>query len=319
MPPPIHLASPSSFAAVLERYDTFLFDLDGVIWLNPTGNVLTPHIRETIALLRSLNKRIAFVTNNGTKSRRHYLARFHAHGIPSVRLEEIYTCASATASYVRDVVLPTLPVERREIYLIGEKGVEEEFMEVGLRWKGGTLMRSPGNHQDPEDDVLIESFDAFEPDPSIGLVVSSFQIRLNYKQLSKAYNYLATNPQCQLVLTNPDASLRLANGVVCMGEGAIAAPLLGAREGLVPITVGKPHQPLLDVVKMATGFDPRTTIMVGDRLDTDIPFGKLGGLDTMLVLTGSSRLADLDAMKDAEQPTYVAVSVGELLKAMAVM
>lgn len=70
------------------------------------------------------------------------------------------------------------------------------------------------------------------------------------------------------------------------GEGAIASVLLNARKDLKPLIVGKPHQPLLDVVHRALKFDPKSTLMVGDRLETDVLWGIRGGVSTMLVLTG---------------------------------
>ena len=75
----------------------------------------------------------------------------------------------------------------------------------------------------------------------------SFQMRINYKQLAKAFNFLATNDGCQLVLTNDDYSMKSAEGIL-PGEGAIASVLYGARKDLKPLVIGKPHKPLLDVV-----------------------------------------------------------------------
>lgn len=82
----------------------------------------------------------------------------------------------------------------------------------------------------------------------------------------------------------------LPNGGKAPGEGATASVLFGARKGLKPVVVGKPHQPMLDAVQASLKFDPTRTIMVGDRLETDILFGIRGGISTLLVLTGESRL-----------------------------
>jgi len=94
------------------------------------------------------------------------------------------------------------------------------------------------------------------------------RVAVNYKQLAKAYNYLALNKNCRLVLTNDDQSLQLPNGGLAPGEGAIASVLLGARKGLKPIIVGKPHQPILDEIRKGLHFDPARTVMYGDRLET---------------------------------------------------
>lgn len=62
-------------------------------------------------------------------------------------------------------------------------------------------------------------------------------------------------------------------------------------------------------------FDPARTIMIGDRLETDILFGKTGNLATMLVLTGSSKETDLVGLSDEFEPDYITDMVGDLLKA----
>jgi len=146
---------------------------------------------------------------------------------------------------VRAVVLPSIQDEaKRGVYLIGQKAMEHEFEDEGLSWTGGTA---------PEDDALPEpqDFSAIVPDPSIGVVVYAFQMRINYVQLAKAYNYLSSNPGCRLVLTNDDQSFLLPSGGYAPGEGAIASVLYGALPAGAPekVVVGKPHKPLLDIVQ----------------------------------------------------------------------
>lgn len=219
---------------------------------------------ETITFLKQRGKKVAFVTNNATKSRQAYLKKVRLPPFPGsnfciadtsafaqfkgfgfdVELEEIYTSGSAAAEYVKEVVLPSIADEsKRRIYLIGQQAMEEELASEGLEWTGGT---------DPEDDVLLppQDFSSIYPDERIGVVLYSFQMRINYKQLTKAYNYLASNPGCQLVLTNDDESMLLPHGGYAPGEGAIASVLYGALpRGHKPIVVGKPNKPLLDIIQ----------------------------------------------------------------------
>lgn len=86
-----------------------------------------------------LGKSLAFVTNNATKSRPVYLSKFEELGFTSTKLEEIFTCGSASASYLKNHVLPSLPEGRRGIYVIGQEGLESELREEGLIWKGGSV------------------------------------------------------------------------------------------------------------------------------------------------------------------------------------
>ncbi|GJN89294.1 hypothetical protein Rhopal_002274-T1 [Rhodotorula paludigena] len=303
------LRDPAAYRQLLDRYDTFLFDCDGVIWTGPAGNVLTDDIVETLDLLRSEGKKLAFITNNATRSRQDYVDKFAGFGI-KVSIDEVFTCGSATAEYLRSTVLPSIKdPSKRGIYLIGQKAMEDEFEAEGLKWKGGT---------DPEDDVLLppQDFSSIQPDPSIGVVAYSFQMRINYKQLAKAYCYLSSNPGCRFVLTNDDQSFLLPSGGYCPGEGAIASVLYGAlQKGSEKIVVGKPNQPLLDVVQRELGFDPKKTIFVGDRLETDVLFAKRGGIDSVLVWTGISKPEDLVGLPVEQEPEYTLSHVGALLEA----
>lgn len=176
---------------------------------------VTPHLTEALRYLRSLGKRLTFITNkyarpnlrrttlthpqthSATRSRRQYLEKFHALGLTHVTLDEIFTCGSASAYHLKNVIVPELEAQGRPtgIYLIGQQSMEEELREEGLSWTGGTVSRVlrssrsalTFSSQDPEDDVLLppQDFSTIVPDPSIGIVLFSFQMRINYKQLAK--------------------------------------------------------------------------------------------------------------------------------------
>ncbi|GAA5974269.1 hypothetical protein JCM21900_003250 [Sporobolomyces salmonicolor] len=312
-PGPTEIANALQAKELLDRYDTILFDCDGVIWTGPAGDKLTADISETIVYLRSLNKRIAFITNNATSSRAAYVRKFAGFGI-DVHIDEIFTCGSATASFVREVVLPERRAKGQQegIYLIGQAAMEEELKAEGLQWTGGT---------DAEDDVLLEpqNFDSIRPNVNIGIVIYAFQMRINYKQLAKAYNYLTSNPGCQLILTNDDQSFLLPHGGYAPGEGAISSVLVCALPKEVkPTIVGKPHQPLLDIVHRSLDFTSSRTLFIGDRLDTDVLFAKRGKIDSMLVWTGISKPIDLVGLSSDKEPEWTCESVGKLLDARTV-
>ncbi|KAK4053217.1 hypothetical protein OIO90_003991 [Microbotryomycetes sp. JL221] len=304
---PLELQTSEHYQQVVDQHNTWLFDLDGVVWRGPAGSELTPGIIEALSFLRSQGKQLAFVTNNATRSRQQYLEKMHNMGFKDVVLDEIFTCGSASASYLRDIALPQIKdSNKRGIYLVGQASMEEELRQVGIEhWKGGT---------DPEDDVLMppQDFSSLEHDPSIGIVLYSFDMRVNYKKLAKAFNYL--NHGAQIILTNDDHSMKGANGLVLPGEGAIAATLLSVPN-VRSTVVGKPNQPLLDVVHRALKFDATKTVFVGDRLETDVLFGKRAGLSTLLVWTGQSKPHDLVGLDADKLPCFTAESVGSLIKA----
>jgi len=103
------------------------------------------------------------------------------------------------------------------------------------------------------------------------------------------------------------------------GAGAILAPLLTALGPNRPATaIGKPNRTMLDAIKAKHNFDPERTIMIGDRLSTDIQFGKAGGLTTLLVLTGITSEENLTGPNPSTIiPDYVTASIGDLRAAVA--
>lgn len=125
---------------------------------------------------------------------------------------------------------------------------------------------------------------------------------VNYTKFSKAFQYLTRNEGCIFLVTNEDSTYPVSSGLL-PGAGSVSAPLRFAL-GRDPLSTGKPSKTMLDCVraKLVTSggrkrrltglsvcrhdFDPTRTIMVGDRLNTDIMFGQEGGLATLLVLTG---------------------------------
>jgi len=159
------------------------------------------------------------------------------------------------------------------------KGLEEELHSEGIQTLGGT---------DPSDNTLAPfSLATWERDPDVGAVVCGLDLSINYTKLSKAYQYLLHDPSVHFIVTNEDSTFPSQHGLL-PGGGSISAPLRFAL-GREPVVTGKPSQTMLDCIKAKVKFEEGRTIMVGDRLNTDILFGKQGGLKTLLVMTGEWR------------------------------
>ncbi|KIM41240.1 hypothetical protein M413DRAFT_445277 [Hebeloma cylindrosporum] len=263
------LSSQEDYEKLLDSYDTWLFDCDGVLW---RGDHLIDGVPEVLDILRRRNKKVVFVTNNATKSRKKYKAKFDQLGVVA-HVDEIYGSAYAAAVYLSTII--KIP-KNKKVYVIGQNGLEEELRDEGIQYIGGT---------DPEDNTL-EPFDLsnFTIDPDVAAVVCGLDTQINYTKLSKAFQYLTRNPGCHFIATNEDSTYPSSAGLL-PGAGAISAPLRYAL-GKDPVCTGKPASTMLDCVKAKVHFDPERTIMVGDRLNTDILFGKNGGLTTLLVFTG---------------------------------
>lgn len=128
------LKNREELAGLLDRYDTILFDCDGVVW---EGDHVIEGADSALKHIRSLGKRVFFVTNNATKSRSENKRKFDKLGI-ECRVDEIFSSAYASAAYLRDVL--ELPKDKY-VYVVGEKGIEDELDAVGVKHKGGTVSR----------------------------------------------------------------------------------------------------------------------------------------------------------------------------------
>lgn len=100
------------------------------------------------------------------------MEKLHRLGLIYVTLEEIYTCGSATATYLQRHVLPGIAdPAKRNVYLIGQESMEQELDAVGIKYTGGT---------DPADMRILapRDFSDINPDPSIGVVCYTFDIAI---------------------------------------------------------------------------------------------------------------------------------------------
>ncbi|GMP75908.1 hypothetical protein CsSME_00032827 [Camellia sinensis var. sinensis] len=103
----------------------------GVIW---KGDKLIDGVPQTLQMLRSKGKKLVFVTNNSTKSRRHYAKKFHSLGI-SVSEEEIFSSSFAAAMFLKVHDFP----REKKVYVIGEEGILEELELEGFTGLGGPV------------------------------------------------------------------------------------------------------------------------------------------------------------------------------------
>ncbi|EHA8589063.1 putative CMP-sialic acid transporter 4 [Cocos nucifera] len=114
---------------LIDSVETFIFDCDGVIW---KGDSLIDGVPETLDMLRSKGKRLVFVTNNSTKSRKQYGKKFETLGL-SVNEEEIFASSFAAAAYLKSIDFP----KDKKVYVIGEDGIIKELELAGFQYLGG--------------------------------------------------------------------------------------------------------------------------------------------------------------------------------------
>ena len=189
-----------------ERYDAFLFDLDGVLY---RGDEPVPGAPEAVAALRDLGKGIAFVTNNSSRTPETVAARLRSVGIPADP-GEVETSALTTAALLAERGV-------RDAYVIGGEG-------VGRALAGGEVPVIDG-------------------DPTVaGAVVVGFDPEVDYAKLRRAS--LLVQAGAPLIATNPDASFPAGNGERWPGAGALVAAV-ETTTGIRAEVIGKPNAPIL--------------------------------------------------------------------------
>eukprot|EP00834_Sanchytrium_tribonematis_P003878 NODE_167_length_14562_cov_0.357256.p8 type:complete len:280 gc:universal NODE_167_length_14562_cov_0.357256:1832-993(-) len=137
--------------SIIDKYDTFLFDMDGVLW---QGNKLIQNSIETIQLLKDNNKQIYFVTNNSTKSRTSYVKKLKKLGL-EIDKNHCFGSASMTALFLQHC--KQFNCDSDKVYVIGESGILNELDDVGIQYVYDHVLPVP----DDLNDIIIK------PDPSI--------------------------------------------------------------------------------------------------------------------------------------------------------
>lgn len=289
--------------SIVDKYEYFLFDCDGVIWL---GDHLLPSVVETLELLKSKNKTVLFVTNNSTKARDDYQSKFAKLGIHGITKQEVFGSSYASAVYIDKIL--QLPKDKK-IWVLGEKGIEKELNELGYSTIGGL------------DPLLNVDFDPEHPqlnhiDEQVGAVVTGLTTNVNYLKMSITMQYLL-DKSLPFIATNIDSTYP-SKGKLLVGAGSIIESVAFASGRQPDAICGKPNQSMMNSIKAdhpGLAANPAKGLMVGDRLNTDMKFGRDGGLDTLLVLTGIETEADVQhAAAAGEAPTYYTSKLGDLFE-----
>lgn len=247
-------------------------------WLTDMDGVLVhegtalPGAAEFVRALRDADRPFLILTNNSIYTPRDLRARLAATGI-DVPEGAIWTSALATAQFLAD------QAPNGSAYTIGEAGLTTALYEIGY-----TLTEA-----NPDYVVLGEtrtySFEAI-----------TRAIRL----IKGGARFLATNPD----VTGPSPEGDLP------ATGAVAA-MITAATGRQPYFVGKPNPMMFRSALNRIDAHSETTAMIGDRMDTDVVAGIEAGLQTFLVLTGSTSAADVERFPF--RPSHVVDSIANLV------
>merc|ERR1719460_649465 len=284
-------------AEFLGGVEVFIFDCDGVIW---KGDTVIEGVPEGLDMLRKMGKRVFFVTNNSTKSRKGYKGKFTSLGL-EVKPEEIFSSSFAAAAYLEQTKFKE---SGKKVYIVGEVGIQEELDLIGVPHIGG-----------PEDGgkaVELKSGYALPHDEDVGAVIVGFDRNINYYKIQYAQLCINENRGCQFIVTNLDAVTHLTDAQEWAGNGAMAGAIKGCT-GQEPVLVGKPSALMIDYIVEKYGCAREKICMVGDRLDTDFLFGQNNGLKSCLTLSGVTTEAKLLSEENEIKPDYYVGSIAEFM------
>lgn len=255
------------------RYDVVLLDLDGVVY---RGSEPIPGAAAAIDAVRRHGVRVAFVTNNASRSPAQVADRLSALGVPATPAEVVTSAQAAAVELAR-----RFPAGA-PVLVTGAPALAEEVREAGLRPVRSATDRPVA-------------------------VVNGFFDGLGYADLCEAA--LAIRAGAWWLATNLDATIPTTRGLQ-PGNGALTA-LLATATDRTPKSAGKPARPLLAEAVRRTGA--QTPLFVGDRLDTDVAGATAAELDSLLVLTGVSDATAVLVAPPAQRPTYLARDLSGLL------
>lgn len=244
-------------------------DMDGTIYL---GDSLFPCTLPFLETLERLGITYSFLTNNPTKSLDDYIAKLRRLGVPCTR-EQMYSTTTATIDYLKT----HLPQARR-LFLLGTPSMVSQFEEAGFT-----------SCTDSPDDV---------PDA----VVVAFDTTLVYSRLCRCAWWISQKG-IPYIATNPDWVCPTDERTILVDCGSICACLEGATGRRPDVVIGKPNPDILLGVLGRRGLAPSQAAMVGDRLYTDVKTALNAGACGVLVLSGESSMATVEASTDV--PTLI--------------
>jgi len=283
---------------LLDKTDVFIFDCDGVIW---KGDSLIEGVPAVLDMLKKAGKKIFFVTNNSTKSRKGYLGKFKGLGLDGVEAEEIFSSSFAAAAYLEQTKFKDTG---KTVYIIGEVGIEEELDLIGVPWIGGG--------SDAGKKIELKSGYALPYSKDVGAVIVGFDREINYHKIQYAQLCINENEGCEFIATNLDAVTHLTDAQEWAGNGAMTGAIKGCT-GREPTLVGKPSPLMIDYIVDKYGCNRERICMVGDRLDTDILFGQNNGLLSCLTLSGVTTEEKLLSEGNKIKPDYYVGSIAEFM------
>ena len=258
--------------SALKNKKLFLFDMDGSVYL---GSRLYGFTVELLDTIRKNGGRYLFMTNNSSKSVKDYIDKLGKMGIPATE-EDFLTSSQATAFYLSQ------HHKGQVLYVCGTQSLKEELAKAGFSIT---------------DDI-----------EKTQCIVMGFDTELTFRKLEDVSKMLCTK-DLPYIATNPDYVCPTEFGSVpdC---GSVSDMLYNVSKKR-PLFIGKPSPLMPQLAMEKWGVTPNETVVIGDRIYTDIKSGLNAGATTILVMSGETTYEILEQSTD--KPHFVMGDAGELI------
>ncbi len=282
-------------AATIDRVSLLLLvDLDGVVY---RGAEPIPGVAAVLADRAARGDDVVYVTNNSMHYRADYVTRLSAMDCP-VSPDRVVSSSRATALHIQ-----RHETGIRRVLALGASGLERELRDVGLEVvtaaHAATRM-----HQ--------EGIDGWAAAGAPDAVVSGLDPALTYLRLAAAADCIRAGSR--FIATNRDPVYPTERGLR-PGAGAMAAAL-EATTGVTPLSIGKPEPHLLELAAEVVGRTASDAVMIGDGIGTDLAGARAVGARCVLMLTGITSRAEVDALPPDARPDAVAADATQLAAAL---
>ena len=234
-------------------------------------NQLYDGATEFLSSIKEMGGRYLFLTNNSSKSVDKYIEKLKSLGIDATA-DDFVTSVNATAEYLKGK-------SYKKIYVFGTRSLQEQLSEFPIT-----------NKLEDDIDCLVMGFDT----------------ELCFQKLEDACILLGRG--VDYIATNPDWVCPTWYGSV--PDCGSISQILKTATGREPYFIGKPRPEMVYLAMQKTGCTPEQTVIVGDRLYTDIACGINAGIDTIFVLSGEGKMEDIE--KTGVKPSFVFDGVKEI-------
>jgi len=252
-----------------------ILDMDGVLWIEnqPLGD-----LAEIFTIFKRKKLKVCLATNNSTRTPGQYNERLCQMGVTNLGLHQIVT-SSQTLAHMLSKRFP----KRGKVYTIGESGLRHALEEQGF---------SNAEESQVQEVVAV----------AVGMDrnISFSKLRCATLLIRRGIPFFATNP---------DRTFPTPEGMI-PGAGSLIAALIASTD-VQPLITGKPSPHMIELALERLSASPKESMVVGDRLDTDISAGQAAGCKTALVLSGVTSREEGEAWRPS--PDLIVEDLKDLL------